>query len=112
MTKVTKTEIQVNCQGDAGQETPAERKVQRTDELRSAAVKEVPAMLKVLLDIANDQSGAAGPRVAAARAVCELAGQLGPAKEIPEALAGKDLQDMSMGELQEFIRQGREALNS
>jgi hypothetical protein len=83
---------------------------QRAEDLRAAAIKEVPGMLSVLLGIANDASSAGGPRVAAARSVCELAGQLGPAKELPEPLSDKDISQMSLAELETFISEGQKSL--
>ena len=83
---------------------------QRAEDLRAAAIKEVPGMLSVLLGIANDASSAGGPRVAAARSVCELAGQLGPAKELPEPLSDKDISQMSLAELEAFISEGQRSL--
>lgn len=107
MAKQAKAEAESQANDEAQQQSQEEQKAY---ELRTAATKEVPGMLRVLLDIANDRGGAAGPRVAAARAVCELGGLLGPAKEAPEPLADKDLGDMTTSELEEFIRQGRQKL--
>jgi hypothetical protein len=78
--------------------------------VRAAAAREVPGMVRVLLEIANDKSGAAGPRVAAARAVCELGGLLGPVKEVTPPLAKRDIREMSLPELEEFISQGQRNL--
>jgi hypothetical protein len=82
-----------------------------TDQHRIAAIQKIPDMLQVLIDIAKDSGGASGPRVAAARAVCEIGGVLGKPKEDIEALDDKNLCDMSLEELQLFISQGRETLS-
>ncbi|WP_152206504.1 hypothetical protein [Marinobacter changyiensis] len=102
---MAKVDQKPQCQWD---EQPSK---DSTDQHRMAAIQKIPDMLRVLLDIANDVSGASGPRVAAARAVCEIGGVLGKPKEDIEALADMSLNEMSVDDLERFINRGRKTLN-
>lgn len=80
--------------------------------LRASALREVPEMIRVLRSIATDLSGAGGPRVAAARSLCEVAGLLDKSKMGADSPEDVPVSQMSLQELEDFILKGKNALQT